>query len=218
MVEESLQELLALAPVPGGTLTLRDARSGSSRDVQLGPVQLARTQNTRATWFAVIQWCNEASDVAGFTPVSAVNGREVTWEVSADGYRLPTEAEWEWAARARTLTPVYGPLADIAWTAADALEGPQDVALKKPNDFGMFDTISNVWECCWDYADTARHGEYRCLCGGGWDNLPWSARASVRRGSAPDAVLEDVGFRVARGALGASGTSAAQGWTPLRTL
>ena len=90
---------------------------------------------------------------------------------------------------------------------------PQPVAVKAPNAFGLFDTIGNLWEWCWDYADTARYGDYRSLRGGGWADRAWSCRASVRRGSAPDAVLEDVGFRMARGAVGESGASEAQGWS-----
>lgn len=230
------QEVLGLVPIPGGTIAMRDARSAVTRDVVLRPFSLGRTQLTRAgwsavmddagtppllprlpmhplTWFDAIAWCNAASDVAGFSPAYAVDGREVHWEVGSDGYRLPTESEWEWAARAGTTTPVYGPLADIAWTAADAVAGSQLVAGKLANSYGLFDMIGNVWEWCWDYADTARYGDYRSLRGAGWDDPHWSARASVRRGSAPDALLEDVGFRVARGAVGVTGTLSAQGWS-----
>jgi len=82
-----------------------------------------------------------------------------------------------------------------------------------PNDFGLFDTLGNVWEWCWDFADPARYGDYRVFRGGGWADPAWSCRASVRRASAPDASLEDVGFRAARGPVGLAGSSAAQGWS-----
>lgn len=229
-----LAGLVDLAPIPGGSIALRDARSGTTRDVELLPFTLGRTQVTAAawlavmdgslplppavpvhpvTWFDAVRWCNAASTLTGHAPAYSVSGRDVAWDASSDGFRLPTEAEWEWAARAGTATPSYGPLAGIAWTALDGVRGPQPVAGKAPNAFGLFDMIGNVWEWCWDYADTARYGDYRSLRGAGWDDPSWSARSSVRRGSAPDAVLEDVGFRVARGAVADAGVHEAQGWS-----
>ena len=225
-----------LVAVPAGSVLLRDARSGSSREVSLESFRIGATQITRAqhaatsgsagaggespqhpahpvTWFEAARWCNAASREEGVEPAYTIRGRDVHWDLSADGFRLPTEAEWEWACRAGTSGPAYGTLADIAWTAADQLEGPQEVGLKRANDFGLFDTLGNVWEWCWDYADTARYADYRSLRGGGWSDRSWSCRASVRRASAPDAVLEDVGFRVARGAVGEKGSAAAQGWS-----
>lgn len=160
-----------------------------------------------------MRWCNAASAHAGLAQAYRLGSGHVIWDPCADGYRLPTEAEWEDACRAGTLEPTYGPLADIAWTAADAVEGPQPVGVKGPNAFGLFDMLGNVWEWCWDYADPARYGAYRTMRGGGWADRSWSCRASVRRASAPDAVLEDVGFRVACGAVGGTDREAAQGWS-----
>lgn len=82
-----------------------------------------------------------------------------------------------------------------------------------PNAFGLHDTLGNVWEWCWDFADTARYLDYRTLRGGGFADREWSVRASVRRACAPDGVPPDAGFRVARGAVAASGEAAAQGWS-----
>ena len=167
------------------------------------------------TWLEAVHWCNAASDAVGLARAYAIDDRDVAWDVSADGFRLPTEAEWEWACRAGgsgAAGTVYGALAEIAWSALDEVSGSQPVAGKVPNAFGAHDMLGNVWEWCWDYADPARYGDYRSLRGGGWADRAWSLRASVRRGSAPDAVLEDVGFRVARGAVASRGSGAAQGW------
>ncbi|GAA3274479.1 formylglycine-generating enzyme family protein [Paenarthrobacter aurescens] len=227
---------LDLVTIPPGEIQLRDARSRGTRLVVLQSFLLAPISVTASqwaaldgsaerhemsgnapvhavTWFDAVRWCNRASEAEGLTPAYSQENRNVVWHPGADGYRLPTEAEWEWACRAGTTTPRYGELAEIAWTAADEVEGPQGVAGKAPNGFGLFDTLGNVWEWCWDFADTARYGEYRSLRGGGWADPEWSCRASVRRGSAPDAVLEDVGFRVARGAVETSSGQSAQGWS-----
>lgn len=223
-------ELLSL---PAGQIELRDARSGRSNSVDLVGFEIARTAVTRAefaatagrgladprtpahgvTWLEAIDWCNAASEAEDLNPAYTRSGRRVEWNVAANGYRLPTEAEWEYACRAGSGGPHYGPLSEIAWTAADELSAPSDVALKAPNGFGAYDMLGNVWEWCWDYADTARYADYRTFRGGGWADEAWNVRASVRRGSAPDAVLEDVGFRVARGAGGAPTTKSAQGWS-----
>src|SRR5699024_825020 len=126
-------------------------------------------------------------------------GDVVLWDVHVDGYRLPTEAEWAWGCRARTTGPPYGTLRDIGWTALDGVDRPQQVAGKEPNAYGLLGMIGNVWEWCWAHADTAPYLDYRTLRGCGWADREWSCRASVRRGSAPNAVLEDIGFRVALG-------------------
>lgn len=218
--------------VPGGAITLRDARTSTSREVDLEPFEVARAPVTRAqlgitdtdrstadlpahpvTWYQAVRWCNSLSTDRGLRPAYRITGQDVEWDVDSAGFRLPTEAEWEWACRARTTTPTYGPLDRVAWTRTDATDGPQPVGGKLANDFGLVDTLGNVWEWCWDYADPARYGEYRSLRGGGWADAPWHVRASVRRGTHPGAALEDVGFRVARGPVGEPGARAAQGWS-----
>lgn len=213
---------LELVAVPGGTLRQRDARTGLERTVELVPFRLARIPLAYGDddvpvhglrWIDAVVRCNAMSADAGLQTAYTVASERVTWDPSADGFRLPTEAEWEHACRAGTTTPTYGQLEEIAWTAADGVDGPQPVARKQPNALGLHDMLGNVWEWCWDYADPARYADYRSLRGGGWADRPFSVRASVRRGTAPDAVLDDVGLRIAQGAVGTQGATAAQGWS-----
>lgn len=218
-----------LTQLPAGTVTLDDARRSISREVALlafeigihlvtlteygdPGLQVARSEVPPVAgvrWIDAIRWCNAASQVAGHSPAYAITDTSVTWDLGSTGFRLPTEAEWVYACRAGSDGARYGELAEIAWTAADRVLGPQPVGLKHPNAFGLTDTLGNVWEWCWDRIDPARYGDYRVLKGGGWADPEWSCRVGVRRGDAPDARLEDAGFRVARGIPGARG----QGWS-----
>lgn len=164
-------------------------------------------------WFEAVDLCNRLSAAHGLRPAYTVDDRRVHWDVRADGFRLPTEAEWEYACRAGTSGPRYGDLREVAWTSLDDPDGPQPVGRKRPSAFGLHDMLGNVWEWCWDYLDPARYGDYRVFRGGSWADPPWSVRASTRRGSAPDAVVDGVGLRLARGAVGTGDASAAQGWS-----
>ncbi|GAA2250837.1 SUMF1/EgtB/PvdO family nonheme iron enzyme [Herbiconiux moechotypicola] len=208
--------------IPAGRVQLRDARRNEVRQADLQSFELsqsvalpagAHAPATHVTWFDAIRLCNALSDAHGFERAYVISGRRVEWDVSSNGFRLPTEAEWEHACRAGTTSARYGDLQDIAWSALDHVDGPQPPRLKAPNAFGMYDMLGNVWEWCWDYVDPARYGDYRVLRGGSWSDQPWSIRASVRRGSAPDAVLEGTGLRIARGTAGAQGSRTGQGWS-----
>lgn len=234
----------ALLALPAGRVVLRDARTATTRTVELAPFSIGATPVTVAdwhrvqaaapaqgpgtavvpgndparpahpvTWLEAVAWCNAASALEGLPAAYTLEGRQVLWDDASPGYRLATEAEWEYACRAGSTGPRYGDLDAVAWTGADWVDGPQPVAGKQPNGFGLHDTLGNVWEWCWDFADTARYADYRSLRGGGWADPPYSVRASVRRGSAPDARLEDVGFRIVRGVAGPPGGRAGQGWS-----
>ncbi len=191
--------------LPAGSVELHDARSRRRWSVALQPFSIGVYPVTEeqtaellgiaamhpdrpavdVSWLRAIRFCNAASEWEGLDPVYRFDGPDVHWDVSADGYRLPTEAEWEYACRYGSTTPHYGPLPDIAWTAADGVRHPQPVGLRLPNLNGLFDTLGNVWEWCWDLLDPARYGEYRVFRGGGFADDAWSVRASVRRGGRP---------------------------------
>lgn len=217
--------------IAAGTVTLHDARREEHRQVVLEAFEIAVypvTQEqladvlgipvahphrpaTDLSWLRAVHFCNAASEWEGLDPVYLFDGEEVSWDTTADGFRLPTEAEWEFACRAGSTGPHYAPLADAAWTAADGATSPQNVGGKLPNLNGLFDTLGNVWEWCWDFLDPARYNDYRVFRGGGFADDAWSVRASVRRGGAPRMHHDDVGFRLARGAFDTP--HEAQGWS-----
>lgn len=217
--------------VPAGRVALHDARRNRRWTVELESFELGvfavteeqvaeligepsshpRRPATGISWLRAVRICNAASEWEGLDPAYTFDGEDVTWHVDADGYRLPTEAEWEYACRAGSTGPHYGPLAEVAWTSADGLQAPQDVGLRLPNLNGLFDTLGNVWEWCWDLLDPGRYDDYRVFRGGGFADDAWSVRASVRRGGPPRTRHEDVGFRFARGGFDAE--AAAQGWS-----
>ncbi|MER6448747.1 sulfatase-modifying factor protein [Streptomyces venezuelae] len=162
------------------------------------------------SWWDAVRYCNTLSRQEGLTPAYRLphatgttdngDGQEdgVTWDREADGYRLPTEAEWEHACRAGTAGPRYGPLDDIAWHRGNSREHIHEVGGRLPNSWGLYDMLGNVWEWCWDVYDPEVYGSYRVLRGGGWFDEHWSCRASVRRRSHPTLRIDDVGLRLAR--------------------
>jgi sulfatase modifying factor 1 len=222
---------IEMARIPAGRVALQDARRQTRRSVDLEafeigvyPVtqeQLAEVLGISArhprrpasdlSWLRAVRLCNAVSEWEGLEPAYTFDGEEVTWHVDSDGFRLPTEAEWEYACRAGSNGPHYGPLTEVAWTAADGVSAPQNVGAKLPNLFGLFDTLGNVWEWCWDLLDPMRYDDYRVFRGGGHADDAWSVRASVRRGGGPRMHHPDVGVRLARG--GFEGSDAAQGWS-----
>ncbi len=93
----------------------------------------------------------------------------------------------------------YGPVREVAWTAADGVGHPSDVGARLPNLHGLFDTLGDVWEWCSDVYDEEGGGDARVHRGGGWSDAPGFVRATARRGGRPRDAFDDVGVRVARG-------------------
>lgn len=155
------------------------------------------------SWNDAVRFCNLLSEHEGLTPCYAIGAddpeaRSISCDVTASGYRLPTEAEWEHACRAGSNDERYGELDTIAWHKANAGERLHDVASKLPNAWGLYDMIGDAWEWCWDVYDPSVYGPYRVFRGGGFADEPHACRASCRRKSHPTFRVDDLGFRLAR--------------------
>jgi len=174
------------------------------------------------TWEEAVTFCNELSRLEGL-PVAYefANG---TWRcnVSCDGYRLPFEAEWEYACRAGTVDAFYtGPIVPppdgrrnlwrAAWFRENADGHPHEVGLREPNAWGLYDMLGNLREWVWDrYANYPITREFsltgpvdgidRVVRGGGWYAEPERTRCAARRRWPEDIRWNSVGFRVARSA------------------
>jgi len=160
------------------------------------------------SWYDVVKWCNAKSEKEGKTPVYQVSGvtyksgkSDPTVKTSANGYRLPTELEWEWAARGGRQTHGYtysgsNDLNAVGWYSDNSSGASHEVGTKAANELGIFDMTGNVWEWCWDLYSS--DFVYRRLRGGSWDDDASSATVSFR-GYIGNPGYRDVstGFRLA---------------------
>jgi len=164
------------------------------------------------SWYGAIVFCNELSKLEGLDPVYEITEDTVTWDDDANGYRLPTEAEWEYAARAGGQTRYAGSdkIDKVAWHRGNAGRYHRGVAQLDPNAWGLFDMCGNMWEWCWDgyhpyptdtETDPVRSpdGRYRIARGGSYVSSECSGVRVADRGRYDaGAQYRDLGFRLAR--------------------
>lgn len=200
--------MLDLVDLPAGLVFLRDDRLGKRWHVNLPAFRLARFPMvagdlplTGVSWYDAVALCNQLSASAGLPPAYSIDGTEVDCEWSSPGYRLPTEAEWQYACTAGTPAYRYGPIDDIAWYAGNSGGHTHPVGTKEPNAWGLHDMLGNTWEWCWDLYDAETYGSYRIFRGGGSADEERSVGSTVRRRSHPMFAIEDLGFRVAQSVL-----------------
>ncbi len=186
----------------------------------------------RCTWYDAVLFCNEISKNAGLDTVYSYdilmgrlgNGsilRNVKIHYNRNGYRLPTEAEWEYACRGSSTTEYYWgndrkKVNDYAWNWHNSDTLTQPVGLKKPNSFGLYDMNGNVWEWCNDWYDKESYksssktdpigiksSDVRIIRGGSWRNEADPFFRITDRGFwMPHLRNYLTGFRVVRGVIG----------------
>jgi formylglycine-generating enzyme required for sulfatase activity len=215
---------IAMVEIPAGEIVLRDDRIKQSWKAEIKPFYLAKYAVTQALYFEItgqrpstftgdqlpvetvswrdaVSFCNSLSEKNDLKPCYAFDQEadEVLFNPSVNGFRLPTEAEWEYACKAGTNGIRYGELDQIAWYKQNSGKTTQQVGLKMPNAWGLYDMLGNVWEWCTDIYDESVYGAYRIIRGGGWSDEERGCMATNRRRSHPKSFkIEDLGFRVAR--------------------
>lgn len=165
------------------------------------------------SWYDAIYFCNKLSEKIGFTPVYSVDGKTdvttwnytphkgnyikgvVTQDTSVNGFRLPTEEEWQYAARGGQNYTYSGSdkLNEVGWQFFNSGRRTHPVAQKKANGYGLYDMSGNVWEWCWD---VDRHSSfYRYYRGGSYDDISSRCEVSSRDGHDAYERYDNLGFR-----------------------
>jgi formylglycine-generating enzyme required for sulfatase activity len=170
------------------------------------------------SWHEAVEFCNRLSAKEGLTPVYKVAKNSIRYDFHADGYRLPTEAEWEYAAKGGkkdylALKYSGGETPDkVAWYKGNSRDRTHPVGTKAPNSLGLYDMSGNVGEWCWDRFGSYRRrdqadpigpsrGVTRVCRGGGWSSDAQSLRSTIRGELIPDTRNGYLGFRVCRSVI-----------------
>ena len=200
-------EIMA-TPVTQGLFIAVMGKNTSTNRGLLKPVE-------RVSWFDAIQFCNALSVIFGLDEAYKINQTtgNVRWVATSNGFRLPTEFEWEAAARSGQSTDFAGSENPdkVSWSVSNAKNKTKNVRRKNPNAFGLYDMSGNVWEWCWDFYDPnyyqnspkedpkgPKEGTKRSMRGGSVSSKSDRSRVAARSGAPPSAIDSFLGFRVVR--------------------
>jgi formylglycine-generating enzyme len=152
------------------------------------------------SWYEAVECCNQLSVKEGLTPCYSGSGTAIRCNFSANGYRLPTEAEWEFATRGGTLSREYkfagsSDATAVAWYSGNSTGQPHPVGNKAVNELGLYDMSGNVGEWCWDFHGAYSSGPQKDPAGG----TPGSGRIERGGGSIQGVEYHRVTARAAYG-------------------
>ncbi|WP_162523819.1 SUMF1/EgtB/PvdO family nonheme iron enzyme [Flavobacterium sp. LMO8] len=168
------------------------------------------------TWNEAIAYCNWLSKTEKLQPAYTKKGPNIICDFNANGYRLPTEAEWEFAAKGGKNSKSYNfsgsnNLDEVAWHKGNSKKTPHTVGTKNHNEIGIYDMSGNVWEWCWDWYNKDFYkmekgnnphgpemGDRRTVRGGSWDSQPNYVRPANRISTEPNKTHEFYGFRIVK--------------------
>jgi len=208
---ESPQRQISLNPFYMGKYPVTQAEYEEIMGINPSNFKGSNLPVEQVSWFDAVEYCNKLSVKEGFTPVYIIDRNNVSWNFDANGYRLPTEAEWEYACRAGTQTPFSSgdSVNDAGWHSGNSGNKTRPVGEKLPNSWGLYDMHGNVLEWCWDWlgyysggAQTNPQGPSlgtdRTYRGGCWRFAAHQARSAYRFGNHPNLKTFFLGFRVVR--------------------
>lgn len=166
----------------------------------------------QVSWYNAVTFCNKMSEKVGLQQVYTISGTNVTIDFNKNGYRLPSEAEWEFAARGGNASQGYtysgsNTVANVAWYSGNSGIKTYPVGQKRSNELGLYDMSGNVYELCWDwygdYSVVSQYdptgpisGVFRVLRGGSWRSSIY-CQVAFRNSYHPSSSSSDIGFRIA---------------------